>query len=171
CFTHPSRFLLLLFLAISTTEIYTLSLHDALPIFMWLYGQGFPKSHDVSKAIESNLTTGKSNSRSLRATEQAGDGEPYTLRGKNNGIMGETRDYDRKAFTPATPEAEAWQGWGTALKPAHEPIILARKPLCGTVAANVLAHGTGALNIDASRIEGGGPKGEGGRLKAATGST
>src|SRR5690606_39641595 len=50
---------------------------------MWLYGQGFPKSHDVSKAIESNLTTGKSNSRSLRATEQAGDGEPYTLRGKN----------------------------------------------------------------------------------------
>src|SRR5690606_25050811 len=119
---------------------------------MWLYGQGFPKSHDVSKAIESNLTTGKSNSRSLRATEQAGDGEPYTLRGKNNGIMGETRDYDRKAFTPATPEAEAWQGWGTALKPSFEPVILARKPLCGTVAANVLAHGTGALNIDASRI-------------------
>src|SRR5690606_37941471 len=63
-----------------------LELRDTL---MWLYGQGFPKSHDVSKAIESNLTTGKSNSRSLRATEQAGDGEPYTLRGKNNGIMGE----------------------------------------------------------------------------------
>src|SRR5690606_27612302 len=67
---------------------------------------------------------------------------------------------------PMVPE-----GLGTALKPSHEPIILARKPLCGTVAANVLAHGTGALNIDASRIEGGGPKGEGGRLKAATGST
>src|SRR5690606_9085009 len=126
-----------------------LELRDTL---MWLYGQGFPKSHDVSKAIESNLTTGKSNSRSLRATEQSGDGELYTLRGKNNGIMGETRDYDRKAFTPATPEAEAWQGWGTALKPAHEPVILARKPLSGTVAANVLDHGTGALNIDASRI-------------------
>jgi hypothetical protein len=54
--------------------------------------------------------------------------------------------------TPATPAALAWAGWGTALKPAFEPIVLARKPLDGTVAANVLAHGTGAINIDASRI-------------------
>jgi len=53
---------------------------------------------------------------------------------------------------PATPAAEQWQGWGTALKPAHEPIVVARKPLIGTVAENVLTHGTGALNIDASRI-------------------
>lgn len=53
-----------------------------------------------------------------------------------------------------TPEAQAWQGWGTALKPALEPITVARKPLTGTVAANVLAHGTGALNIDGCRIEG-----------------
>jgi site-specific DNA-methyltransferase (adenine-specific) len=113
---------------------------------------GFPKSLNVSKAIESNITNGKSNSRSLRATEQAGDGEPYTLRGKNNGIMGETRDYDRKRFTPATPEAQRWQGWGTALKPAMEPITVARKPLVGTVAENVLAHGTGGLNIDGCRV-------------------
>ena len=48
---------------------------------------------------------------------------------------------------------EAWQGWGTALKPAHEPIVVARKPLDGTVAANVLKHGTGALNIDGTRVE------------------
>lgn len=53
---------------------------------------------------------------------------------------------------PATPDAEQWQGWGTALKPAFEPIVVARKPLAGTVAANVLEHGTGALNIDACRI-------------------
>jgi hypothetical protein len=53
---------------------------------------------------------------------------------------------------PATPEAEAWDGWGTALKPAHEPIVVARKPLAGTVAGNVLAHGTGALNVDGCRI-------------------
>src|SRR5690606_16247556 len=53
---------------------------------------------------------------------------------------------------PATPKAKRWQGWGTALKPAWEPIILARKPLAGTVAANVLEHGTGALNIDGTRI-------------------
>ena len=54
---------------------------------------------------------------------------------------------------PATPEAEQWQGWGTALKPAHEPIVVARKPLAGTVAANVLEHGTGALNVDGCRVE------------------
>ena len=113
---------------------------------------GFPKSLAVGKAIESHLTSGKSNSRSLRATEQAGDGEPYTLRGKNNGIMGETRDFDRKRFTPATEAARQWQGWGTALKPALEPITVARKPLVGTVAANVLAHGTGGINVDACRV-------------------
>jgi len=54
---------------------------------------------------------------------------------------------------PATPEAQQWQGWGTALKPAHEPIVLARKPLTGTVAANVSRWGTGALNIDGCRVE------------------
>jgi site-specific DNA-methyltransferase (adenine-specific) len=53
---------------------------------------------------------------------------------------------------PATPEAARWEGWGTALKPAHEPVVVARKPLSGTVAANVLEHGTGALNIDGCRI-------------------
>ncbi|WP_202616773.1 DNA-methyltransferase [Corynebacterium neomassiliense] len=120
----------------------------------WVYGSGFPKSMDVPKAIESTLTTGKSNSRSLRKTEQDGDGEAYTLTGKNNGIMGETRTYERKQFAPATDAARQWDGWGTALKPAIEPIILARKPLDGTVAANVLAHGVGGLNIDACRVGG-----------------
>lgn len=118
----------------------------------WIQGAGFPKSMDVSKAIESTLTTGKSNSRSLRKTEQDGDGEAYTLTGKNNGIMGETRTYDRKQFAPATDAARQWSGWGTALKPAIEPIILARKPLEGTVAQNVLEHGVGGLNIDACRV-------------------
>jgi site-specific DNA-methyltransferase (adenine-specific) len=54
---------------------------------------------------------------------------------------------------PATEQAKAWQGWGTALKPAYEPIILARKPLAGTVADNVLTHGVGGLNIDGCRVE------------------
>lgn len=53
---------------------------------------------------------------------------------------------------PATDAARQWNGWGTALKPAHEPIVLARKPLAGTVAANVLEYGTGALNIDGTRV-------------------
>ena len=65
-------------------------------------------------------------------------------------------------------EAAAWAGWGTALKPAHEPIILARKPLVGTVAGNVLRHGTGAINVDACRIPGETPvfgrRGEASRL-------
>ena len=66
-----------------------------------------------------------------------------TVRGEGN----ERRDI------PTTPDAERWQGWGTALKPAFEPVVVARKPLIGTVAANVLAHGTGALNVDGCRIE------------------
>ena len=118
----------------------------------WLYGSGFPKSMDVSKAIESHALNGKSNSRALRQTEQDGDGDAYTLTGKNNGIMGATRTYDRKTFTPTTDAAREWEGWGTALKPAFEPVTLARKPLAGTVAANVQEHGTGALNIDACRV-------------------
>jgi hypothetical protein len=77
---------------------------------------------------------------------------------------------------PATPDAERWQGWGTALKPAHEPIVLARKPLEGTVAGTVLAHGTGALNVDGCRIEGqvpttvqGGQRSSGGLMNATGG--
>ena len=53
---------------------------------------------------------------------------------------------------PATAEARKWEGWGTALKPAHEPIVMARKPLDGTVANNVLTHGVGGINIDGSRV-------------------
>lgn len=131
-------------------------------MIQWLYGQGFPKSMNVGKAIESTIKKGKSNTRSLRAIEQEGDGKSYVLRGRNNGIMGEERVYERKEFTPETDEAQEWKGWGTALKPAQEPIVLARKPFKGTVAKNVLEHGTGALNIDATRIDasGGRPKRE-----------
>ncbi len=69
---------------------------------------------------------------------------------------------ERNVTAPATPAAQQWQGWGTALKPAHEPIVVARKPLSGTVAANVLAYGTGALNIGACRVEGAVPHTQGG---------
>ena len=64
--------------------------------------------------------------------------------------------------TPATEAAQQWQGWGTALKPALEPVTVARKPLIGTVAANVLEHGTGALNVDGCRVEHGGESLRGG---------
>jgi site-specific DNA-methyltransferase (adenine-specific) len=139
----------------------------------WLYGSGFPKSLDVSKAIESTLLNGSSHSTALRKTEQDGDGATYQLIGKNNGILGETRVYDRKEFTASTDEAKQWEGWGTALKPAFEPVVVARKPLIGTVAANVLAHGTGGLNIDASRIgtDSVGWQGAGRAVSATTGAS
>lgn len=83
---------------------------------------------------------------------------PYSANRKSNlgygaGLLPEG---ERNSTAPATDDAKTWEGWGTALKPAHEPIVVARKPLCGTVAANVLAHGTGALNIDGCRIGGDG---------------
>jgi hypothetical protein len=72
--------------------------------------------------------------------------------GAAGGLGGERFDCRDNLIRQTSPDATPWQGWGTALKPAHEPIILARKPLAGTVAATVLAHGTGALNIDACRV-------------------
>ena len=94
----------------------------------WIYGSGFPKSMNVSKAIDAKNIFGKSNSRNLRHVEQNGIGQSYTLTGRNNGIMGEPRVYERKVFTPSTNLAVEWRGWGTAVKPAFEPIILAYKP-------------------------------------------
>jgi site-specific DNA-methyltransferase (adenine-specific) len=120
---------------------------------MWLYGSGFPKSLDVSKAIDKAAGA----EREVIGTRKL-TGKARLVGGKNpNGIY---QDYETATTlkeslditVPSTPQAQQWQGWGTALKPAVEPIVLARKPLIGTVAANVLTHGTGALNIDASRI-------------------
>jgi site-specific DNA-methyltransferase (adenine-specific) len=105
---------------------------------MWLYGSGFPKSMDVSKAIDNQAGS----KRADRVIAEAGV----------SGSMSGDRINITDKGTPVTPEAQQWAGWGTALKPAHEPIVLARKPLIGTVAANVLEHGTGGLNIDGSRV-------------------
>ena len=113
----------------------------------WIYGSGFPKSMDVGKAID----------KAAGAEREVIGVKPYT----NQDIRGNAyeseiaRERDRIQATitaPATSEAQRWDGWGTALKPAIEPIILARKPLDGTVANNVLAHGVGGLNIDACRV-------------------
>lgn len=98
----------------------------------WVYGSGFPKSHDVSKAID-----------------KAAGAEREVIGLPTAGGKGQGNAYGAIARPPAT----AWQGWGTALKPALEPITVARKPLVGTVAENVLAHGTGGINVDASRVE------------------
>ena len=125
----------------------------------YLYGTGFPKSHDVSKAIDKaagvkrEVIGSKIGQPGYHLKPGGKAGEAY-----GSGINGHTAD-ERLAASqitaPATPEAAQWDGWGTALKPGHEPIVLARKPLAEkTVARNVLAHGTGAINVDACRIEG-----------------
>lgn len=112
----------------------------------WLYGTGFPKSHDVSKAIDKAAGAVREVSAS------------YERSGRSNGIMGEAVTITRDITAPATPEAAQWQGWGSALKPAHEPIVLARKPLSEkSIAANVLKHSVGGINIDGCRVEGAKP--------------
>lgn len=118
----------------------------------WLYGTGFPKSHDVSKAIDK-----------AAGVERPVIGRERLSNDIRGGALldaahdGNRPAYERDITGPATANAEKWQGWGTALKPAWEPIVLARKPLIGTVAENVLEHGTGAINIDGCRIEGAKP--------------
>jgi DNA modification methylase len=117
---------------------------------MWIYGSGFPKSLDVSKAIDKAARAEREvvgYSKGIVVEDNQGHGG--IARG-GVGIVQKTGDIPITA--PATPEAQRWQGWGTALKPAHEPICVARKPLIGTVANNVLTYGTGALNIDGTRV-------------------
>ena len=113
----------------------------------WIYGSGFPKSLDVSKAIDKKLGA----EREVIAT-----GYAYGMSKGQEAVGYRPADYESKQLSneAITEEAEAWQGWGTALKPAHEPVVVGRKPFGKgvTVAENVLAWGVGGLNIDGSRI-------------------
>jgi site-specific DNA-methyltransferase (adenine-specific) len=108
----------------------------------WMYGSGFPKSHNVSKGFD----------------REAGILKPefkgFTVAGSSHN-PNISKTIPTKGYVPPAPvtdEAKQWQGWGTALKPAMEPITMARKPFKGTVADNVQAYGTGAINIDGCRI-------------------
>jgi DNA modification methylase len=115
----------------------------------WLYGAGWPKSRNIGKAID--VAAGAE--REVVGSRVRVDGKaPGIVSGGKHATFGDFGDLPTEVTAPATPEAERWEGWGTALKPAHEPIVVARKPFRGTVEANVLEHGTGALNIDACRI-------------------
>lgn len=108
---------------------------------MWIYGSGFPKSHNVSKGIDKAAGAERE-----VVGKMANPASSIYSQSEND----MSRDVNITA--PATPAAKQWDGWGTALKPAHEPIVVARKPLIGTVANNVLTFGTGALNIDGARV-------------------
>jgi DNA modification methylase len=108
---------------------------------LWVYGSGFPKSHDISKAIDREAGAER---------EVVGIGKGAgSSRAQSLGVF--SPQYNSTA--PATPAAKQWEGWGTALKPGYEPVILVRKPVCGTVAQNVIEWGTGGINIDECRVE------------------
>ena len=112
----------------------------------WLYWTGFPKSMNISKAIDQHLGT----KRKVVGRAKSWN-KPDSEDGDNVRFNASPGEYDVTA--PGSPEAAQWDGWGTALKPAQEPAILARKPISEkTVAANVIKHGAGGLNIDACRI-------------------
>lgn len=121
---------------------------------MWLYGKGFPKSQNIGLAID----------KAAGATREVVGINEDRLRRKPNGMQtaGATaygyaqaqQETNADITAPATALAQQWDGWGTALKPAFEPIVLARKPLDGTMAANIARWGVGGLAIDACRVEG-----------------
>ena len=117
---------------------------------MWVYGSGFPKSHDVSKAIDKAAGAKREPGNAGRYSARRPANYVVTNIGEFTGTLGSSAS--ALVTAPATEAAKQWEGWGTALKPAWEPIIVARKPLIGTVAANVLAHGTGGINVDACRV-------------------
>lgn len=108
----------------------------------WVYGSGFPKSMNVSKAIDRAMGAERELTRP-GVDRREGYGDDW-----DKGDSSTRPRYDRAA----TEQAAEWEGWGTTLKPALEPITVARKPFSGTVAANVLYHGTGAINIDSCRV-------------------
>ena len=127
----------------------------------WAFGAGFPKSHDVSKGIDKAAGAEREKVRVAPRPETSGtmggssDPRPWIEKSRKLGY------HEVDGNEPATDAARQWQGWGTALKPAWEPCVVARKPLIGTVAENVLTHGTGAINIDGCRVgtDGGTAKG------------
>ena len=120
----------------------------------WVYGSGFPKSHDVSKAIDRAAGAEREVVR-YEDTASRYDGCERKSTGDESNSVSQCINNRKVSITaPATDAARQWSGWGTALKPAMEPITVARKPLDGTVAENVLTHGTGAINVDGCRVAG-----------------
>lgn len=128
---------------------------------MWLYGSGFPKSNDLSKSIEAKLTTGSANTREFKHLngkqinrgnygyakiqyEQGARKKDYNTEAESTTYLGE--------LEPTTELAKKWKGWGSCLKPAYEPIIIARKPFKGSLVDNVIQYGVGGINIDECRV-------------------
>lgn len=138
----------LVFAGTRTQDLMTVSLRlagfEIRDVIAWLYFSGFPKSLDVSKAFDK---------RAGAKREVIGKGRGVGKKsGETYSKYGGFKAGEIEITASATDLAKKWNGWGTSLKPAHEPIIMARKPLDGTVADNVERWGTGAINVDACRI-------------------
>lgn len=126
---------------------------------MWIYGSGFPKSMNLSNAIESKMTTGSANKTQFKDLDgdkvKSGDwgiaknSLEYGFRPTDYTADGHLRTVN---VNYKTDEAKEWKGWGTCLKPAFEPVIVARKPFDGSLVDNVLKYGVGGLNIDECRV-------------------
>jgi site-specific DNA-methyltransferase (adenine-specific) len=110
----------------------------------WVYGSGFPKSYDISKGIDKKAGAKREvvgwNENLTGRTRP--EGNPVRFTNKANGTL----------TAPSTPEAQLWDGWGTALKPAHEPIVVAMKPIDGNFVNNALTWGVAGMNIDGGRV-------------------
>jgi len=129
--------------------------YDA-PGLMWVYGSGFPKSRDVSKAIDKAAGAEREVVGRYKHPDRDDDWSSYpscSAVKPSKDAYGDFAGRVMDVTAPATEDAARWEGWGTALKPGWEPIAVARKPLAGTVAQNVLAYGTGALNVNGCRVE------------------
>jgi len=115
---------------------------------MWIYGSGFPKSHNIGKAVDKI----QGNEREVVGSDSRTAKDACWGKADPN-----SPNYDGSTYGvgewDVTKGNSPWEGWGTALKPAHEPIVMARKPIEGSVAQNVLKHGVGGLNIDGCRVE------------------
>ena len=112
---------------------------------MWVYGSGFPKSLDISKAIDKQFGVER---------EVIGQNQYVSRRPNGNAWADIKLEGAGDITSPTTPEAQLWNGYGTALKPAYEPILVCMNPIDGTFANNALKHGVAGLNIAACRVEG-----------------
>lgn len=145
--------MLLAFGGTRTSHRLTCSIEDAgfqiRDSIMWLYGSGFPKSQDISKAMD----------KAAGAEREVGPIDPD----RAGRLVNQSSDYktdagwsagNRKVTIdpPSTDAAKKWAGYGTALKPAHEPIVMAMKPIEGTYVANALEHGVAGINVDGCRV-------------------
>lgn len=143
---------LIAFAGSRTQDLMSISLRlagfEVRDVIQWLYGSGFPKSHNIGKAID-KIQGNEREVIGYRKSEGGCSGSTITPEGLGSHFI----KYGNQVpiTKPCSLEAKQWEGWGTALKPAYEPAILCRKPIEGSVAQNVLKHGVGGINIDGCR--------------------